>query len=79
LSGLARSFFYAGARSVLVSHWVIPDEDTVALMRAFFERLQAGEAAPEALRAAQLAQIRAGADDPLQWAALAIVGSPLAR
>ena len=34
---------------------------------------------PEALRAAQLAQIRAGADDPLQWAALAIVGSSLAR
>lgn len=79
LSGLARSFFYAGARSVLVSHWVLPDEDTVALMRAFFERLKAGEAAPEALRAAQLAQIRAGADDPLQWAALAIVGSPQAR
>lgn len=79
LSGLARSFFYAGARSVLVSHWVLPDEDTVALMRAFFERLQAGEAAPEALRAAQLAQIQAGADDPLQWAALAIVGSAEAR
>lgn len=79
LSGLARSFFYAGARSVLVSHWVLPDEDTVALMRAFFTRLQTGEAAPEALRAAQLAQIRAGADDPLQWAALAIVGSSQAR
>lgn len=79
LSGLARSFFYAGARSVLVSHWVLPDEDTVALMRAFFARIKAGEAAPEALRAAQLAQIRAGADDPLQWAALAIVGSPQAR
>lgn len=79
LSGLARSFFYAGARSVVVTHWVLPDEDTVALMRTFFDRLQAGDAAPEALRAAQLAQIRAGADDPLQWAALAVVGAPPAR
>lgn len=79
LSGLARSFFYAGARSVMVSHWVLPDEDTVAVMRAFFERLQAGDAAPEALRSAQLAQIASGADDPLQWAALAVVGAPPAR
>ena len=79
LSGLARSFFYAGARSVMVSHWVLPDEDTVSLMKVFFERLQAGDAAPEALRAAQLAQISSGAADPLQWAALAVVGAPQAR
>lgn len=79
LSGLARSFFYAGARSVMVSHWVLPDEDTVALMTAFFERLKEGTAGPEALRAAQLAQIARGADDPLQWAALAVVGAPQAR
>ena len=76
LSGLARSFFYAGARSVLVSHWVLPDEDTVALMKGFFERLTEGESAPEALQAAQMAQIEAGAGDPLQWAAFTIVGAP---
>jgi CHAT domain-containing protein len=76
LSGLARSFFYAGARSVLVSHWVLPDEDTVALMKGFFERLTRGESAPEALRGAQMAQIESGAGDPLQWAAFTIVGAP---
>jgi CHAT domain-containing protein len=79
LSGLARSFFYAGARSVMVSHWVLPDDDTVALMTMFFERLRDGAPGPEALRAAQLAQIGRGADDPLQWAALAVVGAPQAR
>lgn len=79
LSGLARSFFYAGARSVMVSHWVLPDADTVSLMTVFFERLKAGEAGPEALRAAQLAQLGRGADDPLQWAALTVVGAPQAR
>lgn len=76
LSGLARSFFYAGARSVLVSHWVLPDSDTVAVMSEFFKHLKSGMAPPEALQAAQLAQIAAGNDDPLQWAAFALVGAP---
>lgn len=79
LSGLARSFFYAGARSVLVSHWPLPDEATVAVMSGLFERLKAGDGLPEALRAAQMAQIQSGADDPLAWAALAVVGAPQAR
>jgi CHAT domain-containing protein len=76
LSGLARSFFYAGARSVLVSHWVLPDEDTVNVMTTFFNAIAAGTPAPEAMQAAQLAQIASGADDPLQWAAFAVVGAP---
>jgi CHAT domain-containing protein len=76
LSGLARSFVYAGARSVLVSHWVLPDSDTVAVMSEFFRHLKSGMAPPEALQAAQLAQIAAGNDDPLQWAAVALVGAP---
>jgi CHAT domain-containing protein/cellobiose-specific phosphotransferase system component IIA len=79
LSGLARSFFYAGARSVLVSHWVLPDEDTVAVMTTFFKRLEAGDPPPEAMQAAQMAQMARGAADPLQWAAFAIVGAPPAR
>lgn len=78
LSGLARSFFYAGARTVLVSHWPLPDTATVAIMRGLFERLQAGDSLPEALRAAQLSQIAAD-DDPLGWAALAVVGAPQSR
>src|SRR5262249_53938272 len=31
LSGLARAFFYAGARALLVSHWSIEDEATVRI------------------------------------------------
>ena len=30
LSGLAKAFFYAGARSLLVSHWAVSSEATVA-------------------------------------------------
>ena len=31
LSGLARAFFYAGARSLLVSHWYVDSEAAVAI------------------------------------------------
>jgi CHAT domain-containing protein len=38
LSGLARSFFFAGARSLLVSHWSVNDRATQALMTEVFRR-----------------------------------------
>jgi CHAT domain-containing protein len=31
LSGLAKAFFYAGARSLLVSHWAVVSDATVRL------------------------------------------------
>ena len=37
LSGLARAFFYAGAKSLLVSNWEVDSESTVALMTDLFE------------------------------------------
>jgi len=36
LSGLARAFFYAGARSLLVSHWEVDDQVTAELMKRLF-------------------------------------------
>ena len=32
LSGLARGFFYAGARALLVSHWAVDSDATVKLI-----------------------------------------------
>jgi len=32
LSGLARAFFYAGARALLVSHWAVDSQATVSLI-----------------------------------------------
>jgi CHAT domain-containing protein len=38
-SGLAKAFFYAGARSLLVSHWPVWSKATVALTTGVFEEL----------------------------------------
>ncbi|MEO1614063.1 MAG: CHAT domain-containing protein, partial [Pseudomonadota bacterium] len=41
LSGLARAFFSAGARTVLATHWPVADAETTQLVTTFFERLNA--------------------------------------
>jgi len=40
LSGLARSFFYAGARALLVSHWAVDSEAATRLTISTFDRLK---------------------------------------
>jgi len=40
LSGLARAFFYAGARALLVSHWHVDNEAIVALITKSFDALK---------------------------------------
>jgi CHAT domain-containing protein len=83
LSGLARSFFFAGARSMLVSHWPVEDTSTAELMVRLFEGVRArpGIGLAEALRQAQLSLMadarRPGLEfrsHPLFWGAFTLVG-----
>jgi CHAT domain-containing protein len=75
LSGLARSFFYAGARSMLVTHWEIPDQPTVELMVGTFKGAAAGQTIASALRESQLRLINDPATShPFSWAAFTVVG-----
>ena len=74
LSGLAESFFYAGARGVIASHWEVPSQQTVALMTGMFGRV-AADGTAEALRQSQLALIeQADTSHPFNWAAFTLIG-----
>jgi CHAT domain-containing protein len=41
ISGLAQAFFYAGARSLIVSNWAVDSKSAVALMTGAFAALAA--------------------------------------
>jgi CHAT domain-containing protein len=78
LSGLARAFFYAGARALLVSHWAVNSEATVRLITKAFAELKAdaklGRA--EALRRSMVPLVERGGgyDHPANWAPFVVVG-----
>ena len=59
LSGLAKAFFYAGARSLLVSHWSVPSKATVKLVIGAVEELTKDPpiGRTEALRRAEMAML----------------------
>lgn len=64
----------AGARRLLVSLWQLKDDVTAAAMTHFYRYLTAGDAPPEALRAAQLAMLRDPAlAHPAVWSAFALI------
>jgi CHAT domain-containing protein len=77
LSGLARGFFYAGSRSLLVTHWSVESESATLLTTATFEHYIKNPQAPkaESLRQAMLkvmAMPKYG--HPAYWAPYALVG-----
>lgn len=78
LSGLASAFIYAGARSLLVSHWYVNSESAVKLITGAFAELGRDPAMgkAEALRRSIEARIREGGGraHPSYWAPFVIVG-----
>lgn len=79
LSGLARSFFYAGARALLVSHWYVNSTATVLLVTGTFDEIRASPAIgrAEALRRAMLKLIvreNEPSAHPAYWAPFVLVG-----
>ena len=85
LSGLARSFFYAGARALLVSHWAVASAAATRITTATFDRLksspQIGRA--EALRQAMLGYLNDASSPsnayPAFWGPFALIGEGAAR
>jgi len=75
LSGLARAFFFSGARALLVSHWAVYSDAAVKLTTETFAGMQdiPGMGRAEALRQSMLKQIAEGRA-PSYWAPFVIVG-----
>jgi CHAT domain-containing protein len=76
--GLSRSFFIAGARSVVVSQWAVSDISTAQLMKDFYQQLINKVAKAAALREAKLRMLNGGSETrhPYYWAPFVIIGAP---
>lgn len=76
--GLSRSFFIAGARSVVVSQWAVSDISTAQLMKDFYQQMVKNAARPAALREAKLRMLNGGSETrhPYYWAPFVIIGAP---
>ncbi|MBK7658029.1 MAG: CHAT domain-containing protein [Betaproteobacteria bacterium] len=81
-SGLARAFFFAGARAVLATHWAVETISARELVTRTFRHQAANAAAPraESVRQAQLELIEGkagpGFGHPFYWAPYALSGDP---
>ena len=90
ISGLGRGFFYAGGRSLLVTHWPVETVSAGKLVTGIFERIAADASLSraEALRQSMLAIMDGATPDgasgvarfsyahPIFWAPYALVGDP---
>jgi CHAT domain-containing protein len=80
LSGLAKAFFYAGARSLLVSNWGVPSHATVKLITGIFDELRKDSTIgrAEALRRAEMAMLAPTNPPefahPMMWAPFVLAG-----
>jgi CHAT domain-containing protein len=80
LSGLAKAFFYAGSRALLVTHWEIDSDAAVELTTGAFNamennpRLSQAEAMRTAMAALVSDQSVSLASHPATWAVFALAG-----
>ncbi len=77
--GLRRGLQEAGAESVLMSMWSVPDQETQELMALFYQKWLGGVEKHEALRQAQIQERevvrqRYAKDLPFYWGAFVLIG-----
>lgn len=77
-SGLTKSFFHAGARNLLVSHWAVDSESTVKITTGLFEQFkhQPDLGRSRALQASMMKLLDGGPafSHPMYWAPFVMVG-----
>lgn len=70
--GLQRGFKKAGAGTILMSLWKVPDEETKQLMSVFYEHYLSGESAHQALKMAQQ-KLKDQGKSPYCWAGFVLL------
>ena len=73
--GLRRALMLAGAKTLIMSLWKVPDQETYELMRYFYEALLDGGSRAGSLRAAQR-RVREHSPHPINWGGFICQGSP---
>jgi CHAT domain-containing protein len=75
--GLGEAFLAAGARAVVASGWAVDDAATGRLMANFYRALADGATVADALRLAQLTELRQAPNGSLRnYAAFRVLGDP---
>jgi len=80
--GLRRTFTQAGAKSLVMSMWAVPDKETKELMVEFYKNILSGKMNRcQALRQAALKEMQIveecyGYPNPLYWGAFVFLGEP---
>lgn len=79
--GLRRAFLHAGAQSLVMSLWKVPDQETADLMTRFYNLWLGGMSRSEALRTAELdmlakTRVEKGHGHPLFWGGFVLIGDP---
>jgi len=72
--GMARPFFFAGARSVVASLWTVNDKGAVLFMKEFYRQLLAGRAVGDALRLTKIKFLQTARGQPFYWASFVLIG-----
>jgi CHAT domain-containing protein/tetratricopeptide (TPR) repeat protein len=79
--GFRRAFQIAGAKSLVMSLWKVPDKDTRELVAYFYSNWLGGLTKSEALRKSALSLLEShrekdGTSDPFYWGAFVLSGDP---
>ncbi len=76
---LARSFFYTGVPSVIMSKWKINDQSSSLIIKSLYQNLKVNDTKDEALQAAKVSYLENEADlvtaHPFYWAGLVQLGN----
>ena len=80
--GLRRAFTQAGAKSLVMSMWSVPDKETRELMIQFYRNILSGKMnrcqglRQAALKQMQIVKERYGYANPFYWGAFVFMGEP---